>query len=576
MLERLSDKIRGCYERAAEAKARADASDDPALKAEHLNAEGRWLTLARSYGFSESLEDFTAANEGWRRQFEERLREWSARPFDVGKNLDEAGGILQLHEISTLLIQEGNLESLYGRIVDVAMALMPSDMASMQSIDPESGQLRLLASKGFHPQSAAFWESVNPDSASASGWAMATGSRVIVPDVETCVRMAGTADLDEYRRSDVRAVQSTPLVSRSGQLLGMLSTHWRNPHQPAELSLRRLDLLGRQAADLIERSRAETLLRERNEQLLQLASVVESSVDSIITQNLAGLVTSWNRSAELLFGYSAEEVIGKPITIFIPTERHHEERAILERIKRGQRTEQYETVRRRKDGQSIDVSLTVSPVKNTRGEVVGASKIARDITERRRSEQRLAMLAEEAEHRTRNILAVVQSIVDLSHSDTPDGLKQAIGERVTALAKVQDLFVKSRWTGAELSSIAAQELAPYRGEDGARVRIEGPHVLLSSNAAQAIAVILHELATNAAKYGSLSGSQGKVELIWSKAADERLVMNWTEGGGPPVNKPTRQGFGAIVTERMVRGLFNGKMRLDWRTEGLACEMVLQM
>jgi hypothetical protein len=115
---------------------------------------------------------------------------------------------------------------------------------------PECKQLQLLAWKGFHPQSAIFWQTVHFNSACTCGIAFSTGCRVVVPDVETCDFMAGTADLDEYRRSNIRAVQSTPLVSRSGQLLGMISTHWRKPHQPKERTLRRLDVLARQAAAL--------------------------------------------------------------------------------------------------------------------------------------------------------------------------------------------------------------------------------------------------------------------------------------------------------------------------------------
>jgi PAS domain-containing protein len=305
MLERLSNQIRECYERAAEAKALADLAENPALKAEYLNAERRWLTLARSYGFSESLEDFTAANAEWRRQFDESLQRWSARLAEARQNPDEPDDLLQLHAISTLLIQGGDLECLYNRILDAAMILMSSDMGSMQSLDAESNELRLLAWKGFHPQSAAFWERVCLDSACTCGLALSAGCRVVAPDIETFDAVAGSADLIEYRRSNIRAVQSTPLVSRSGQLVGMISTHWRKPHQPAERALKRLDLLARQAADLIERSRTETLLRQRNEQLLQLASVVESSVDSIITKTLDGVITSWNSSAHRLFGYTA-------------------------------------------------------------------------------------------------------------------------------------------------------------------------------------------------------------------------------------------------------------------------------
>jgi two-component sensor histidine kinase len=120
----------------------------------------------------------------------------------------------------------------------------------------------------------------------------------------------------------------------------------------------------------------------------------------------------------------------------------------------------------------------------------------------------------------------------------------------------------------------AQELAPYRGEDKARTRIEGPDVLLAPNTAQAIAMTLHELATNAAKYGSLSVPKGHLEVTWSRAADGPLILRWTESGGPPTKKPTREGFGTHVIERMIRRLLKGEMHLNWRAEGLACEIVL--
>jgi two-component sensor histidine kinase len=143
------------------------------------------------------------------------------------------------------------------------------------------------------------------------------------------------------------------------------------------------------------------------------------------------------------------------------------------------------------------------------------------------------------------------------------------------LANVHTLLVESRWAGAELSIIAAQELAPYRGDVEPRARIDGPNLLLTPNTAQAVAVILHELATNAAKYGSLCVPKGQVEVTWSSMADGQLMLRWTESGGPPPKKPTREGFGTSVIERMIREQLKGQMHLDWRTEGLACEIVLQ-
>jgi two-component sensor histidine kinase len=168
----------------------------------------------------------------------------------------------------------------------------------------------------------------------------------------------------------------------------------------------------------------------------------------------------------------------------------------------------------------------------------------------------------------------VQATVKLSQSDTSEGLKNAIEGRIRALANVHSLFVETRWIGAELSTIATQELAPYSKEAERRVRIDGPQVLLKPDIAQAIAMILHELATNAAKYGALSTAEGQIDLKWLHEADGRLIVRWTELGGPEVQTPTRQGFGTRVIEGMV-GQLKGKARFDWRAEGLVCEFALQ-
>jgi PAS domain S-box-containing protein len=306
----------------------------------------------------------------------------------------------------------------------------------------------------------------------------------------------------------------------------------------------------------------------------RIASIVESSDDAIISKDLNGVITSWNNGAERIFGYLAEEVVGKPVTILIPPERHDEEPTILERIRRGERVEHYETVRMRKDGSRVDISLTISPIKNVEGKIIGASKIARDITERKRSEAQITILAREAEHRANNVLATVQATVHLTQADTPEGLKQAIEGRIQALANVHRLFVKSRWQGAELHSLVREELAAYSQGRETRVQIDGPNVLLEPNAAQAIAVALHELATNAAKYGALSVPDGHIRVEWSDEQNGRLALRWTETGGPPVEPPTRRGFGTRVMENMVRGQLKGELRLDWRAQGLACEIVL--
>jgi PAS domain S-box-containing protein len=327
--------------------------------------------------------------------------------------------------------------------------------------------------------------------------------------------------------------------------------------------------------DITERTQIKADLRESEQQLRWLASIVQSSDDAIVSKSLDGIITSWNKGAERVFGYTAEEAIGQPITIVIPQDRQEEEHTILTRIRRGERIEHFETVRQRKHGSLIWVSLTISPVKNAEGKIVGASKIARDITEQKRTSDQIATLAREAEHRSKNLLANVQAMVNLSQADMVADLKKAVEGRIQALANVHSLFAATRWIGAELSTIAKQELAPYSATEEKRVRIDGPQVLLEPDTAQAVAVTLHELATNAVKYGALSKANGHIDLKWSHEANGCLNLRWIETGGPTVQPPTRRGFGGRVIEQMIAQL-KGDSRFEWRAEGLVCKITLRV
>ncbi len=336
-------------------------------------------------------------------------------------------------------------------------------------------------------------------------------------------------------------------------------------------------LLARQAAELIERGQAEAALRDTEERARQLAAIVESNNDSIVATDLKRRITTWNRAAERLYGYTAEEAVGMPIAACtIPEDRHHEEIAIFERIRRGEPVEPFDTVRRRKDGSLIDVSLSVSPVRDLKGQIVGASSISRDITERKRAEERIAMLAREAEHRTRNVLATVQTLVHLSQADTPEGLRAAIEGRLQALSNAHALFIQSRWLGADVLTLARQELAPYLEKQGPRIRIYGPHIPVKPKVAQALAIVLHELTTNAAKYGGLSARHGQVELNWVAVSEHLLLLTWSETGGPIVATPSRRGFGTQMMETLIKIDLAGELRFDWRAEGLVCELEFQI
>jgi PAS domain S-box-containing protein len=309
------------------------------------------------------------------------------------------------------------------------------------------------------------------------------------------------------------------------------------------------------------------------------AAVVEFSEDAIVTKDLTGIITSWNRGAEKIFGYEAEEVIGKPVNILIPADHPNEEPDILERIRRGKRIDHYETVRVRKDGTKLNISLTISPVRDGSGKIVGASKIARDITERnrmeaerRRAEEQYQILAHEAEHRTKNILQTVQATVRLTRSENIADFKTAVDGRIQALANINTLFVKSRWAGAELHELVTQELEPYRKGEAARISIDGPEPVLEPKAAQTIALICHELATNAARHGALSVEAGLISVTWSHPTNGTLVLNWKETNGPAVVIPSRDGFGARLMKVMIRQA-NGEMHIDWHPADKFCEIV---
>jgi len=207
-----------------------------------------------------------------RKRAEEKLRESETR---LAAELADTGA---LQKISGEMIQEENVDALYEKILDASVAVMHSDMGSMQMFYPERGDLRLLAFQGFSSEASAFWEWVRPDSGSTCGVALRMGQRFATTDIEKCDLIVGTPDFDVYRETGIRAVQSTPLVSRSGRVVGMISTHWRHAHEPSEHALRLLDILARQAADLIERKRAQEELGRAKRQLDEQAAHLEQLV----------------------------------------------------------------------------------------------------------------------------------------------------------------------------------------------------------------------------------------------------------------------------------------------------------
>ncbi len=315
----------------------------------------------------------------------------------------------------------------------------------------------------------------------------------------------------------------------------------------------------------------------------QLASIVETSDDAIISKDLNGVITTWNRGAERLFGYTASEIVGKPVTTLIPADRHDEEPEILGRIRRGERIDHYETVRRRKGGSLVDISLTVSPLKDAFGRIVGASKIARDITERKRGQTERELLLKEMSHRINNLFAVANGLVSLSarSARTPSDMAEALQARLGALARAHGLtrigLIDSAETqcDANLHSLIRAIFAPYL--DGAtceRLAISGCDFAIRASAITGLALVLHEFATNAAKHGALSTPEGRIHVDCALDSDI-LRLQWREHGGPPVNGvPRHEGFGSTLARQAVTGQFGGHLSQEWKAEGLVISLTI--
>jgi two-component system CheB/CheR fusion protein len=318
--------------------------------------------------------------------------------------------------------------------------------------------------------------------------------------------------------------------------------------------------------------------RERTEADGQrLAAIVESSEDAIISKDLSGIITSWNRGAERLFGYAADEIIGRPILTLIPADLQDEEHRIIDSIRRGERIGHYQTVRRRKDGSLVEISLTVSPVRNAEGRIIGASKIARDITELRRAQQQQKLLVHEMKHRIKNTLATVQAIASQTLQGATRADRQAFVARLQALAGAHDLLTNEDWQRAPLHDLVGRALGPFQETHRQRIMIEGPEdIWLDPHKSSLMTMALHELATNAAKYGALSNGHGQVHIAWTVAPGGRqLHLSWRERGGPRGAPPAHKGFGSALIQRALARDFAGT-QLDFDPQGVTCTLELTL
>jgi len=245
------------------------------------------------------------------------------------------------------------------------------------------------------------------------------------------------------------------------------------------------------------------------------------------------------------------------------------------RMARGERTVQTDFRVVRPGGSVRWCTGTAAASFDDADRLVRVSGVTIDVTERKEAGERQDLLAREVDHRARNALAVVQSIVRLTRANNVEGYVAAVEGRIKALARAHALLSDARWHSADLGALVAEELAPYRAGEVDKVRVTGPNVSLPPHMAQGLALALHELATNAAKHGALSSLLGKLSLTWQLRPDF-LVLQWIETGGPRVAPPSARSFGLKVIRTSIENQLNGKAIFEWAPTGMQCTLAIPL
>lgn len=307
----------------------------------------------------------------------------------------------------------------------------------------------------------------------------------------------------------------------------------------------------------------------------QFRDLLEALPAAIYTTDASGRITFFNQACIEFAGRSPKIGDMWCVTwkLLWPdgTPLRHEDCPMAVALKENRAVRNIEAVAERPDGSRICFMPYPTPLRDDSGRLIGAVNMLVDITIRKQAEERMMLLTREVDHRSNNLLAVIQAMLRLTRADSAEEFQAAFQGRLSALANVQRLFSVSRWTGASIKTIIEEELKPYAASDAKRVSMAGADIRLPSTLAQAIAVAVHELATNAAKHGSLSGPSGRIEISWQTDAADNLVLNWAESDGPVVAEPRRRGFGVDAIDGLVRTL-SGTVARRWKPEGLICEL----
>jgi PAS domain S-box-containing protein len=373
-----------------------------------------------------------------------------------------------LHQFTERLQHTKSLGDIYGAALDAIQRALQCQRASILLFDSE-GMMRFVGWRGL---SDAYRSAVDGH----SPW-----SRDSDNPTPICFADVERADLAEglketVRRERIGALAFIPVLE-GGRLLGKFMAYYDQPHEFSTAEIEVAQMLAHQLGSGIERVRAQKAAQ-------QLISIVESSHDAIVSKDLNGIIMTWNRGAERLFGYTADEAVGRSITMLIPPDRLEEEPRILSRIRSGELVDHFETIRRRKDGSLVDISLTISPVRDAKGRIVGASKIARDISERKEAEARIR----DSEKRLQDLLAAIPAAI---YTTDADGKITYFNEAAVELAGRTPVIGSDEWCvtwklywpdGTPLPrdqcpmAVSLREGRPVRGVEAVAERPDGTRV----------------------------------------------------------------------------------------------------
>ena len=281
----------------------------------------------------------------------------------------------------------------------------------------------------------------------------------------------------------------------------------------------------------------------------------------------------WDEGQHEIYGVVPGEFIATPEhlkVLIVPEDWEGLQRAMQDLLERGE-AHQAEFRVRRPDGEVRWCESTAAATRDETGKVVRVSGVTMDITQRKKAEERQALLAREVDHRAKNAMAIVQSIVRLTKANSKADYVSIIDGRIKALSRAHVLLSNSRWQGADLGKLVNEELAPFRSTHADRIAVSGPEILLEPTKAQTLALALHELAANAAKYGALSSASGRLMVRWT-LEDDALVIHWHETAGPETHKPSVTGFGTKIITGSIERQLGGKTEFEWAPTGLRCTL----